>query len=200
MCFANDRDRLVWLFLEERLKISSQDSVTLLHVAPERQLQRRLQTRQNVTYFAGDRLVEGYTYAAQTIPLDIMNLPFRSAVFDIVICNHVLEHVTDDLKAMHELYRVTKPGCVAILQVPILQGAKITYEDTSINTPEARERVYGQNDHRRLYGDDYGERLKSAGFQLQRNRFHLEMSEDMIRREGLNPHEEIFAAQRPLAE
>lgn len=169
-------------------------------MAPERQLQRRLQSCQNIAYYAGDRFVEGYKYAAQTIPLDIMSLPFRSAVFDIVICNHVLEHVMDDLEAMRELYRVTKPGCIAILQVPILEGAERTYEDASIKTPEARERAYGQTDHRRLYGDDYGKRLKSAGFELQRSRFHLEMSENILEREGLNPHEEIFAARRPLAE
>ena len=95
--------------------------------------------------------------------MDVTKLPFPKDEFDWVICNHVLEHIEEDQKAMSELYRVLKTGGCALLQVPISRKLEITYEDFNIQSPEEREKHFGQNDHVRVYGNDYPKRLKSAG-------------------------------------
>jgi SAM-dependent methyltransferase len=170
----------------------------LLHVAPEQQIRRKLRSVDNLTYFAGDGFEEGYTYPSDTLPLDVTRLPFHSEVFDIVICNHVLEHVLQDHQALRELRRIMKPGATAILQVPIARNLLITYEDDTIHTPEEREAAYGQPDHCRLYGQDYGRRLEAAGFLVERNRPWANGQQSKVHKEALNPDEEIFAARRPL--
>jgi SAM-dependent methyltransferase len=99
------------------------------------------------------------------LPGGISNIDHDSDYFDIIICCHVLEHVPDDRKAMKELFRVLKPKGQAILQVPISYALE-TFEDTTIQTPEARFAAYGQTDHVRLYGSDYSDKLKSVGFKV----------------------------------
>ena len=98
------------------------------------------------------------------IRLDIADMNFEDNFFDVIICSHVLEHVKDDQKAMHELFRVLKPKGIAILQVPISKTARETFEDFSITTPEGREKYFGQKDHVRIYGKNYKERLNSVHF------------------------------------
>lgn len=197
VCFSSDRDRLVWLFLRLRLGVHGLRNAMLLHIAPERQLQRRLRSLR-LRYVAGDRLEGDYTYPRDTLPLDVTRLPFRAATFDIVICNHVLEHVPRDDEAMRELHRVMKPGATAILQVPIALELAVTYEDEKIQSAKDRETAYGQHDHCRLYGQDYDKRLEEAGFVVERDRPQHQGGEPATRREALNPNEEIFAARRPL--
>ena len=98
--------------------------------------------------------------------MDLAHIPFPDGTFDAIICNHVLEHIVDDLKAMAELHRVLKPGGWSILQVPISLSLRTTYEDFSIATPKEREEAFGQNDHVRIYGQDYVSRLERAGFKV----------------------------------
>src|SRR5690606_2967669 len=101
-------------------------------------------------------------YAA--VRMDVCDIPFRDEVFDVVLCNHVLEHVPDDHVALLEIYRVLRQGGWAILQVPIDSDLEVTFEDESIVDPEQRKMVYGQDDHVRQYGRDYPSRLRNAGF------------------------------------
>ncbi len=96
--------------------------------------------------------------------MDITDIGIESMSFDLIICNHVLEHVVDDRKAMRELFRVLKPGGLAILQVPIAMLTEETVEAPSITDPAERERRFGQSDHVRIYGLDYPNRLREAGF------------------------------------
>ncbi|MCK4829065.1 methyltransferase domain-containing protein [bacterium] len=96
--------------------------------------------------------------------MDITALTFSDETFDAIVCNHVLEHIPDDKKAVKELFRVLKPGGWASIQVPI--KGDITREDLSINDPEERFRLYGQEDHVRYYGRDFADRLKKAGFEV----------------------------------
>jgi len=117
-----------------------------------------------VRYVAGDRKEPGYTYPSDTLDLDVTAMPFPDDQFDLILCSHVLEHVPDDRQAMRELYRVLKPGGWAILMVPLDRACAVTQEDATVVDPEERKRLYGQFDHVRLYGRDYAERLKSAGF------------------------------------
>lgn len=103
------------------------------------------------------------------VKMDLHKAPFADNSFDVVFCNHVLEHVEDDKQCMSELYRVMKPGGLGIFQVPIDYNRETTYEDPTIVTPEDREKHYWQNDHVRLYGRDYGKKLEAAGFKVEYN-------------------------------
>ena len=133
----------------------------------------------------------GYQYDDTVQHMDITALPFPDGQFDWVICNHVLEHIEEDQKAMSELYRVLKPGGCALLQVPISRKLEITYEDFNIQSPEEREKHFGQNDHVRVYGNDYPKRLKSAGFEVEEI-----IPTPSQKKFGLNPKEVVFICNK----
>lgn len=116
------------------------------------------------------------------VKADICDLPFKNNEFDFIICNHVLEHIPDDTKAMQELYRILKPGGIAILQVPYEANRKNTFEDDSITDPKERARIFGQYDHVRVYGMDYFDKLKSVGFKVEAIDYTKKLSEEEIRR------------------
>jgi SAM-dependent methyltransferase len=113
------------------------------------------------------------------VKLDVQAMPFGEQEFDVVICNHVLEHVPDDRKAIGEVFRVLKPGGFAVMQVPTNYDMEMTYEDPSITDPAEREKHFRQKDHFRLYGRDYINRLTGAGFVISEDNYLL----------GLNPEE-----------
>ena len=94
------------------------------------------------------------------VKMDVHNIPFEDNAFSVVFCNHVMEHVEDDIKAMSEINRVLKSGGWAIIQSPQDYDRKETLEDSTITDPKERERVYWQDDHVRLY--DYGKRLENG--------------------------------------
>lgn len=101
------------------------------------------------------------------VKADICNLPFKDNQFDFIICNHVLEHIPDDTKAMEEIYRVLAPGGTAVLQVPYKADLQTTFEDDSITDPKERAKIFGQYDHVRVYGMDYFTKLESIGFNVE---------------------------------
>ena len=123
-------------------------------------------------------------------------MTFGNDEFDIVFCNHVLEHVNDDKKAMSEIYRVLRKNGYAILQSCIDYNRANTYEDSSIVTPEDREREFWQKDHIRLYGMDYAKRLEKAGFAVEENNFIRELSVEEIDRCKLPSGEIIFIGRK----
>jgi ubiquinone/menaquinone biosynthesis C-methylase UbiE len=129
---------------------------------------------------------------------DIMNIPYKDNSFDIVLCNHVLEHVEDDQKAMRELRRVLSPGGWAILQSPIDTRLAQTFEDPTIVSPEERERAFGQHNHVRMYGRDYRERLENAGFTVKVDSYSKELGPDVARKYGLLDEEIYFCTKHPL--
>jgi ubiquinone/menaquinone biosynthesis C-methylase UbiE len=98
------------------------------------------------------------------LQFDITDIPFETGTFDVILCMHVLEHVPNDRQAMAELYRVLNQRGWAILQSPIDTHRDRTFEDPTITSPRQRERLFGQDDHVRVYGRDYQARLESAGF------------------------------------
>ena len=108
-----------------------------------------------------------------------------------MLCNHVLEHITDDAKAMQELYRVTKKGGTLIAQVPLEEEREISFEDPSIIDPKERARLFGQYDHVRVYGKDYYTRLEVAGFQATAIDFLSELEASEKLRFGLPKAEKI---------
>ena len=123
------------------------------------------------------------------VKADILDLPFEDESFDIIFCNHVLEHIEDDTKAMSELYRVMKKGGWGIFQVPMKNSLEKSYEDFSIKDPKERQKHFGQYDHVRWYGMDYFERLKNAGFQTDINFYSRTFSVEDRKRFGLIENE-----------
>jgi len=127
------------------------------------------------------------------VKMDITAIQYPDKTFDAILCNHVLEHIPDDRKAMSELHRVLKPGGWAILQVPVSKVLEQTYEDSTITSPQEREKHFGQKDHVRIYGKDYSQRLKEAGFEVEAyswtndNGFRNETNQY-----GLNKDEAVF--------
>ena len=98
---------------------------------------------------------------------DVQALPFEDDTFDIVFCNHVLEHVADDRLAMREMYRVMRPGGRGVLLSPVDESRTETFEDDTVTDPVERTRIFGQYDHRRIYGRDYADRLRAVGWEVE---------------------------------
>lgn len=153
-----ERHRLLWLYLKNETNFFTQP-LKVLHIAPEQCFLKKFKAQQNLTYITADL----YSPIAD-VKADICNLPFNNQEFDVVFCNHVLEHIPDDYKAMSELYRVLKPGGFGVFQVPQDYSRATTYEDASITSPSERAKHFGQYDHVRVYGNDYFNRLRSVGF------------------------------------
>jgi SAM-dependent methyltransferase len=189
-CGSNHRSRLLHLFFELRTDIY-QKAVRLLHIAPKRELARVLRARQNIDYVCGALYPERFP-ELDAVEVDVTEIGFKDDQFDVVICNHVLEHVREDGKAMRELFRVLRPGGFAVLQVPLALDLTATLEDPSIVDAEGRKRTYGQKDHLRLYALDYFDRLADAGFRVTRdNPFENRWVPDP-ERYGLDRHEDVF--------
>ena len=122
---------------------------------------------------------------------DICDLPLQDNQYDLILCNHVLEHIPNDLKAMTELYRVLKKGGTLIAQVPLNEESIKTLEDDSITDPKDRNRFFGQYDHVRLYGQDYYKRLKSVGFSVEGVFLQSQLTIEEIKRYVLPQEEKI---------
>ncbi len=189
-CSSWDRDRLIYLYLNNNGDICH-PNVKLLHIAPEKLLQNYLKTYPNIDYLSAD-----LNSPRAMVKMDITNIKYGDNQFDIIICNHVLEHVPDDRQAMSELYRVLKPGGWAILQVPISLSLKDTLEGSNVITPEEREKTLGQSDHLRLYARDYKDRLESAGFSTEVYSFVKEFGEAAARKYGLSKDENIYIGRK----
>lgn len=153
-----ERHRLLWLWLERETSFFSTPS-KVLHFAPEQAFYKRFKQNKLLTYTTTD-----LNSPLADVKADICNLPFDNNAFDIIFCNHVLEHIPDDTKAMQELYRVLKPKGMAILQIPQDLNRNSTFEDNSITDPKERAKIFGQYDHVRIYGRDYFTKLRSIGF------------------------------------
>jgi SAM-dependent methyltransferase len=157
----------------------------MLHVAPEAQLARLFQDADCIDYLSAD-----LSSPTAMVKMDVTDIQYADDSFDVIYCSHVLEHVPDDIGAMRELYRVLKPGGWAVLQVPI--SAATTFEDPTVTSPEAREKLFGQSDHVRRYGPDYADRLATAGFSVSVDGFVKELSDHEITRFGLTRSEDVY--------
>ena len=128
---------------------------------------------------------------------DICALPFKDNSFDIILCNHVLEHIPNDRKAISELYRVLKPSGWGIFQIPQDLNREVTYEDDSITDKKERAKIFGQYDHVRIYGRDYFDKLSSVGFKVEEVDYTSTLSENDINRDRLAKGEIIPVVYKP---
>lgn len=158
----------------------------VLHVAPEQAFFKRFKKQSNLEYITTDLFSP-----LADVKADLCDLPFADNSFEFILCNHVLEHIQDDKKAMQELYRVMKTGGMGIFQVPQDYKRKETFEDNSITDPKERTQIFGQYDHVRIYGLDYFDKLRSVGFQVEEVTYAQHFSTEDIEKYRVVAHEII---------
>lgn len=178
-----ERHRLMWLYLKNETDFFN-ENLKVLHIAPEQSFYKKFKKLKNIDYLTCD-----LNSPLADIKADIQNLPFEDNSFDVIFCNHVLEHVEDDKKALSELYRVMKKGGWGIFQVPIRYQLEKTFEDPSITDKNERIEKFGQYDHVRVYGLDYYQTLSNAGFKVEKINLTQKLTEDEIQRFSLEKNE-----------
>jgi len=178
-----ERHRLLWLYLQNETDFFTAKKM-VLHMAPEQCFLHLFKKMKNLDYTTADL----YSPIVD-VKADILDLPFEDNTFDIVFCNHVLEHIEDDKKAMSELYRVLKPGGMGVFQIPQDLNLEKTYEDNSITSQEERKKHFGQYDHVRIYGKDYFDRLRKAGFTVKEVDYSKTISTEIVDKYRLIPGE-----------
>lgn len=170
-----ERHRLLWLYLTNETNFFTSKK-KVLHMAPEQCFLSRFK-KLNHEYITAD-----LDSPIADVKADIVNLPFNDNSFDVIFCNHVLEHIQDDTKAMKELFRVMKKGGMGVFQVPQDLNRDITFEDNSITDPKERAKIFGQYDHVRVYGRDYFDKLRSVGFKVEEVNYYQKISSELSSR------------------
>ena len=184
-----ERHRLLWLYLDRETSFLN-DSLKVLHVAPEQVFYQKFKTFSHWKYTTTD-----LHSPLADVKADICALPFEDNSYDLILCNHVLEHIPNDRKAMSELYRVLKKGGTLIAQVPLDENRTTTFEDNSITDRKERTKVFGQYDHVRVYGKDYLEFLDQTGFSSKFIAYTEKLPKEEIKRYGLQ-YESIPIAKK----
>ncbi len=165
-CGSLERHRIIWMYLKKETGFFT-SSLKVLNPAPEKLFYTKLRTMSNIEYTSIDLYPEKYDYGSKTIKMDLTDLQFVENSFDVVLCNHVLEHIPNDAKAISEMYRVLNKDGWAIINVPVDHTRETTFEDLTIDNPQQQLELFGQPDHVRVYGKDYVNRLKHAGFTVE---------------------------------
>ncbi len=157
-CSSFPRHRAMWLYLQNNDLFKS--GIKILHVSPEPSVFNIMSEMEN--YTAIDKFASGYAYPKSVLQMDVEQLNFNDESFDLIICSHVLEHVDDDIVAIKEMGRVVKKEGKILIMIPIEKDLNTTYEDKNIISPKERLKHFGQSDHVRLYGMDFGQRVEQS--------------------------------------
>ena len=176
--FSLERHRLLWLYLKKETDFFNSNN-KILHFAPEQCFHKFFKS-----------FFKNYTSIDLNSPIvdikaDICNLPFNDNIYDYILCNHVLEHIYDDEKAMKEIFRVLNKNGIAILQVPIDIKSNLTQDGRDIDDKEVRSKLFGQYDHLRMYGLDYFKKLKTVGFNVKNIEYLSKLSKDEVEKFSL---------------
>lgn len=190
-CSCFDRERHLFMYFDKLGLWEVVKGGRVLHVAPEAKLAERIAASGPAEYVRGD-IAPG----PDRVKLDVTALDFPGGHFDLVICNHVLEHVHEDERAVSELFRVLKPGGCAVLQTPFSPVLARSFQDPNIDTDEKRRLYYGQEDHVRVYGQDLFERFRGAGFDLATARHDALFRSWEAAYYGVNPAEDLLLLRR----
>jgi len=188
-----ERHRLLWLYLKNETDFFKTHH-KVLHFAPEQAFYKRFRNLKNLEYTTTDLFSP-----LADVKADICYLPFEDNTYDVILCNHVLEHIPDDTKAMQELYRVLKPGGMAILQIPQDLSREYTFEDDSITDPEERATIFGQYDHVRVYGRDYFDKLRAIGFEVNEVNYTSKLDNELVDSYRLAPGEILPVCYKPTS-
>lgn len=180
-----ERHRLLWLYLKNETDFFTSPH-RVLHFAPEQAFYKRFKKLGHLEYTTTD-----LHSPLADVKADICDLPFEDHSFDIIFCNHVLEHIPDDTKAMQELYRILKPGGWGIFQIPQDLDRETTFEDDSITDRRERAKIFGQYDHVRIYGRDYFSKLRSIGFIVEEIDYTARLSPEEVEKYRLAKGEVI---------
>jgi SAM-dependent methyltransferase len=190
-CGSLERHRLLYLYLRQKTNLFTAP-LSVLHFSPEPGLGAALAGQKNLTY-----ATSWYEPERQAdLHLDLTNLALPDASWDVLICNHVFEHIPDDRRAMREMYRVLKPGGWAVVSVPVREQPE-TLEDPAVDTPEERVERFGRFDHVRSYGwKDFADRLTEAGFEVTIERFGQGLSDSAVKEFALSRNELIYLIRK----
>jgi SAM-dependent methyltransferase len=186
-----ERHRLMWLYLKKESNFFTAEGLKVLHIAPEQCFLPLFKKQSNLAYLTGD-----LESPIADIHFDLHEIPLEDNRFDVVFCNHVMEHVKDPIQCMREIYRVMNNGGWAIMQVPQDFNRTETYEDASITSPEDREKHFWQKDHVRLFGKDYPQWLEKAGFKVTEFNLNNHFSNEEIERYRLMKGEVLYIAHK----
>ena len=186
-----ERHRLMWLYLKDQSNYFTTEKLNVLHIAPEQCFHKKFKKQSNLNYLTGD-LVSPIA----DMHFDLHQIPLEDNRFDVVFCNHVLEHVDDAHQCMSELYRVMKPGGWGVMQVPLDYNRDTTYEDASITSPEEREKHFWQKDHVRLFGNDYPDWLRKAGFDVETFDVNKKYPAELVKRYRLIEQEMLYIVSK----
>lgn len=192
-CGAHDRERHMLMYLENTGMLAGMLGKSVLHFAPEKRLAQRIRANNPAHYVPCDL----YPTTPEIERVDMLEMQFEEQSFDLVIANHVLEHVNDELKALSEIRRVLKPGGYAILQTPYSAKLHHTWKDPGIDDDAARLQAYGQIDHVRLFGRDIFARFASTGLASCVRQHHELLPGVNAAVFGVNPREPLFLFRRP---
>lgn len=188
-----ERHRLLWLYLKNETSFFSlENPLKVLHIAPEQCFLDIFRKQQNLDYITSD-----LESPIADVKADICDLPFENEAFDVVFCNHVLEHIPNDTKAMQELFRVLKKGGMGIFQIPQDTTRTTTFEDNSITNPKERAKIFGQYDHVRVYGLDYFDKLRSIGFKVEEVCYAKKIAPELVERYALAKEEILPVCYKP---
>ncbi len=191
-CQSNDRERHLFMYFKVLHLWSTIPHGKVLHFAPEVSLTQKILSLNPAEYVQADLFP-----ADQNVEkIDVTSIHFPDSYFDFVICNHVLEHVADDEKALSELFRVLKPGKYAVLQTPFSGLIADSFEDPGINTAQLKLKYYGQENHVRLYGRDLFDKLEGAGFLLELKKHNSYFSPQATTYYGVNPREDLILVSK----
>lgn len=191
-CESSDRERHLKLYFQ-RLGIDRLIAgARILHFAPERRFGEYVSAAAPSENVKADL----FPSAPDVQKVDMLNMEFPAQSFDMVIANHVLEHVADDARALSEIRRVLRPGGLAVLQTPYSAMLHATFEDSGIVSKGAREHAYGQDDHVRLYGQDIFLRFAAAGFISRVVQHEIVLGDIDPQAYGINPREPFFLFER----
>ncbi|MBU2525351.1 MAG: class I SAM-dependent methyltransferase [Bacteroidetes bacterium] len=189
-----ERHRLLWLYLQHETRFFDKtNNLKVLHFAPEQAFHKRFRRFSHWDYTTTD-----LNSPLADVSADICHLPFADNSFDLIFCSHVLEHIKDDQKAMAELFRVMKPGGFGFFQVPLDTKREKTFEDDTITTAEQRRKAFGQYDHVRIYGMDYFDRLRKAGFKVEAVSYVSKIGAELANTYRLDQNEYLPVCQKPI--
>lgn len=191
-CNSHDRERHLYLYLKRLHLLDRFAGAAVLHFAPEKRLSRLLAQLKTARYVKADL----FPSADDIQKVDMLNICFPDESFDIVLANHVLEHVGDDRRGTEEIRRVLRPGGFAILQTPYSERLHATWEDPGIDDDEARNAIYGQEDHARLFGRDIFDRFAQCGLVADIRRHDDVLADFDPVKFGLNKQEPLFLYHR----